>query len=167
MVYEDEVFCILEARIYEELTTTDKGVPNGEFGLYQLTFLTNTPTSAPDQITLDNVVFDDDRNGLPSIGSIDAEGQAFSTLTNVYPSVFNRLSHRATRQSQSPLLTRAEAVCCSLLATTLTTLRLQQAINHSPTRAAPMLFRSPSAICSSALPVRRIFRQHRLLQGIL
>jgi polygalacturonase len=83
-------------------SNTNKGVPNGDLGLYQLTFLTKTPTSTPDQITLDNVVFDNGSTGLSSIGSIDAEGQVFSTLTNVFPSVFNRLSHPAYETKPKP-----------------------------------------------------------------
>jgi polygalacturonase len=78
---------------FPEFSTTEKGVPTGAHGAYQLTFVTENPAAFASQITLDNVVFDDSPDAPPSIASIEAEGNAFSTVTNVYPSVFNRLDH--------------------------------------------------------------------------
>jgi polygalacturonase len=78
-----------------------KGIPTGNPGGYQLSFVTQVAANAsmtnPNQFTLDNVVLDDyapNATGVvtSSISSIDAEVNTITTATNIYPMVLNGLS---------------------------------------------------------------------------
>ena len=53
------------------------------------------------QITLNNVVFDDLPSGDSSIGSITAFDNQFTTLNNVYPALLNQLAASTTRNATS------------------------------------------------------------------
>jgi polygalacturonase len=85
-----------------------KGIPDGNPGSYQLSFVTQ-PTAKPIQFTLDNVVFDDQAATasptVSSISSIDAEVNEITTSTNVYPSVLNELTPGSPKQPGPPKLT--------------------------------------------------------------
>jgi hypothetical protein len=77
-----------------------KGIPDGNPGSYQLSFVTQ-PTATPNQFTLDNVVFDDQAPTVSSISSIDAEVNTITTSTNVYPSLLNQLTWGSPKKTQS------------------------------------------------------------------
>jgi hypothetical protein len=77
-----------------------KGIPDGNSGSYQLSFVTQ-PKATPNQFTLDNVVFDDQAPTLSSISSIDAEVNTITTSTNVYPSVLNELTWSSPKKTKS------------------------------------------------------------------
>ena len=72
-------------------------------GSYEITFEGYPQPNPPafiNQITLDNLVVDKSPSGGTSISSITAIGNQISTLTNIYPFVFNRLAapYRANPQ---------------------------------------------------------------------
>ena len=60
-------------------------------GSYELYF--DAPSAdQPNQITFDNLVFDDSEPGTSSLSSISAHNNQFTALANVYPAVFNELN---------------------------------------------------------------------------
>lgn len=70
-----------------------------ELGRYQLTLDAvldaNGSPLIPNQISFENVVFDQSDAGKSSIGLISANGNEISTFVNIFPSVLNRL-HEST-----------------------------------------------------------------------
>jgi hypothetical protein len=79
----------------DQFPSMSKGIVNGSRGTYQ-TFLDAYPQPANrsqyiNQLTLNNLVFDDTATGSTSLGSISAVGNNITTANNVYPAVINQL----------------------------------------------------------------------------
>ncbi|QOY85854.1 glycosyl hydrolase family 28 protein [Paludibaculum fermentans] len=85
---------------------TNKGVPvtpaaAGGYGF----FLQADPSrNYYNDITLDNVVFDDVAQGQTSLAEITAIGTAFTTVNNVYPPILNNLNNQAAASAAGPTL---------------------------------------------------------------
>ena len=69
----------------------DHGIPTGGPGSYNVTFVADPKSNFYNHITFDNLVFDDQRSGLVSLGTVQAVGNRITARANVFPRILNEL----------------------------------------------------------------------------